>query len=92
VFTEVEPPRALVWRTGGLWGRIDSTQWRIDLQPIADVTSIVQTYQVLHVAPGLARVYWLLIKAHRDRRAALADDLDRLAALAVTQTTRGTRT
>ena len=86
VFTVVEPPRALVWRTGGLWGRVDSTQWRIDLEPVAGGTRIVQTYQVLRVAPGLDRVYWRLIKAHRDRRAALADDLDRLAALAVTQT------
>jgi uncharacterized protein YndB with AHSA1/START domain len=86
VFTAVEPPRALVWRTGGLWGRVDSTQWRIDLEPVAGGTRIVQTYEVLRVAPGLDRVYWRLIKAHRDRRAALADDLDRLAALAVTQT------
>ena len=86
VFSVVEPPRALVWRTGGLWGRVDSTQWRIDLEPVGAGTRIVQTYQVLRVAPGLDRVYWRLIKAHRDRRAALADDLDRLAALAVTET------
>jgi uncharacterized protein YndB with AHSA1/START domain len=85
VFTVVDPPRALVWRTGGLWGRADSTQWRFDLEPVAGGTRIVQTYQVLHVAPGLDRVYWVLIKPHRDRRAALADDLERLAALAVTQ-------
>jgi len=83
VFTVVEPPRALVWRTGGLWGRVDRTQWRIDLEPVADGSRIVQTYQVLRVAPGLDRVHWRLIKAHRDRRAALADDLERLAALAV---------
>ena len=86
VFTVVEPPRALAWRTGGLWGRVDSTQWRLDLEPVAGGTRIVQTYQVLRVAPGLDRVYWRLVKAHRDRRAALADDLDRLAALAVTPT------
>ncbi len=91
VFTVVEPPRALVWRSGGLWGRVDSTQWRIDLDSIAEGTRIVQTYQVLHVAPGLDRVYWRLIKAHRDRRAALADDLERLAALAITQTEPVTR-
>ena len=83
VFTVVEPPRALAWRTGGLWGRVDSTQWRIDLEPVGAGTRIVQTYQVLRVGPGLDRVYWRLIKAHRDRRAALAEDLDRLAALAV---------
>ena len=86
VFTLVEPPRAIAWRTGGLWGRVDSTQWRLDLEPVQGGTRIIQTYQVLRVAPGLDRVYWRLIKAHRDRRAALADDLDRLAALAVTQT------
>lgn len=86
VFTAVEPPRTLVWRTGGLWGRVDSTQWRLDLEPVAGGTRIVQTYQVLHVASVLDRVYWRLIKAHRDRRVALADDLDRLAALAVSQT------
>lgn len=86
VFTEVEPPRVLAWRTGGLWGRVDSTQWRLDLEPVAGGTRIVQTYQVLRVAPGLDRVYWRLIKAHRDRRAALADDLGRLAALAVAPT------
>jgi hypothetical protein len=45
----------------------------------------MQTYDVLHVAPGLDCVYWLLIKAHRDRRDALARDLQRLAALAETQ-------
>jgi hypothetical protein len=64
---------------------VDSTEWRIDLEPVPGGTRIVQTYQVLHVAPGLDRVYWRLIKAHRDRRAALANDLERLGALAVTQ-------
>lgn len=86
VFTVVDPPRALAWRTGGLWGRLDCTEWRLALEPVAGGTRIVQTYQVLRVAPGLDRVYWRLVKAHRDRRAALADDLERLAALAVTET------
>ena len=85
VFTVVEPPRTLVWQTGGLWGKVDSTRWRIDLEPVAGGTRIVQTYQVLRVAPGMDRLYWRLIKAHRDRRQALAGDLDRLAELAVTQ-------
>lgn len=90
VFTAVDPPRALSWRTGGLWGKADSTEWRIDLEPLAQGTRIVQTYRVLRVAPGLDRVYWLLIKAHRDRRQALEGDLDRLAELAVTQADPGT--
>lgn len=92
VFTIVDPPRQLAWRTGGLWGRADRTEWRITLEPVPEGTRIVQTYAVLHVAPGLDRVYWLLIKAHRDRRDALDQDLRRLAALAETQapTTRAT--
>lgn len=89
VFTVVEPPRVLAWRTGGLWGKMDSTQWRIELEPVAGGTRIVQTYHVLHVAPGLERVYWKLIKEHRDRRQALADDLERLAALALRQAESG---
>lgn len=82
VFTVVEPPRTLAWRTAGLLGRADSTEWRIDLEPVPGGTKIVQTYRVLHVAPGLDRVYWRLVKAHRDRRAALEGDLRRLAELA----------
>ncbi|AZZ81453.1 SRPBCC family protein [Gordonia alkanivorans] len=82
VFTVVEPPRVLAWKTIGLMGKIDSTEWRITLEPEAGGTRIVQAYDMLHVAPGFDRIYWLLIKGHRDRRAALAEDLDRLAALA----------
>ena len=82
VFTVVDPPRQLVWRTGGLWGRADRTEWRITLEPVPEGTRIVQTYDVFHVAPGLDRVYWLLVRGHRDRREALAQDLRRLAALA----------
>lgn len=85
VFTVVEPPRTLAWRTAGLWGRVDSTEWRIILEPADGGTRIVQTYQVLHVAPGLDRIYWWLIKPHRDRREALGEDLHRLAALAAAE-------
>ncbi|WP_068163146.1 SRPBCC family protein [Rhodococcus phenolicus] len=82
MFTAVDAPRTLAWKTVGLWGKVDSTEWRIDLEPAGTGTRIVQSYDVLHVAPGLDRVYWLLVKAHRDRRDALADDLQRLARLA----------
>ena len=85
VITAVDPPRTLVWRTAGLWGKADSTEWRITLEPVGGGTRIVQTYDVLHVAPGLDRLYWLLVKAHRDRREALVSDLDHLAALAASE-------
>jgi uncharacterized protein YndB with AHSA1/START domain len=82
VFTVVDPPRHLAWRTCGLWGHVDSTDWSITLEPRRDGTRIVQTYDVVHVAPGVDRLYWLLITAHRDRSDALVQDVDRLAGLA----------
>ena len=33
VFTVVDPPRHLAWRTVGLWGHVDSTEWHITLDP-----------------------------------------------------------
>ena len=89
VITVVEEPRELAWRTCGLWSAMDSTQWRIELERDGSGTRIVQTYDLVRVAPGLDRVYWLIVKAHRDRRDALTDDLHRLAALAVTEAQPG---
>lgn len=82
VFTVVDEPRTLAWKTVGLWANVDSTEWRIDLEPTETGTRIVQSYNVVHVAPGAEQVYWLLVKAHRDRSGALGDDMQRLAALA----------
>ncbi len=82
VFTVVDPPRRLAWRTVGLWGHVDSTDWDITLEPVEAGTRILQTYDVGHVAPGMDKVYWALITAHRDRSHALERDVDRLARLA----------
>jgi uncharacterized protein YndB with AHSA1/START domain len=82
VFTVVDPPRHLAWRTCGLWSRVDSTEWHLILEPQGADTRIVQTYDVVHVLPGVDRLYWLLITAHRDRSDALVRDVDRLARLA----------
>ena len=82
VFTVVDEPRTLAWKTVGLWGKVDSTEWRIDLEPIETGARIIQSFNVVHVAPGADPIYWLLIKAHRDRSGALGSDMQRLAALA----------
>ena len=74
--------RHLAWIKVGLWGHVDSTEWRITLEPEGNGTRIVQSYDVVHVLPGVDKVYWLLITAHRDRSDALVQDVDRLAALA----------
>ncbi|MFW0794492.1 SRPBCC family protein [Gordonia sp. CPCC 205515] len=84
-FTVVEPPRTIGWKTLGLLGKIDRTDWRIELTPTPTGTRVVQTYDVTYVAPGFDRIYWVLVKAHRDRRDALTDDLRRLGELAVHQ-------
>lgn len=81
-FTVVEPPHVLAWKTRGLMAVLDCTEWRITLEPHGRGTRIVQTYEVLRIAPGLDRIYWFLVKGHRDRRAALGEDLGRLAELA----------
>ena len=62
VFTVVDEPRTLAWKTVGLWANVDSTEWRIDLEPTETGTRIVQSYNVVHVAPGAEQVYWLLVK------------------------------
>jgi hypothetical protein len=80
--TALDEPREIAWRTGGLMGALDSTQWRIELRRDGDVTRIIQTYDLVRVAPGMDRFYYLIVKAHRDRRDALTDDLRRLGALA----------
>ncbi|HET7821452.1 MAG TPA: SRPBCC family protein [Ornithinibacter sp.] len=91
LFTVVDPPRHLAWRTVGLWGHVDSTEWHITLETHGDGTRIVQSYDVIHVLPGVDRIYWRLITAHRDRSDALAQDVDRLAALAVVAARTGPR-
>jgi hypothetical protein len=84
-FTVVDHPRELVWITGGLLGLGDRTEWRVVLEPVEGGTRIVQTYDVVHAAPGIDRFYGTFVKAHRDRREALTGDLQRLAALAAAE-------
>lgn len=86
VFVDVDPPRTLAWRTGGLMGRWDSTEWRIELEATRSGTRIVQSYHIVRGSRLMARLYWLVVKAHRDRREALDSDLDRLARLAEAET------
>ena len=48
VVTDVEPGRSLAWRTIPTWRFVDSTEWRITLEPLdAEHTRIAQTYQVV---------------------------------------------
>ena len=75
-------PMALVWRTVPSPLYPDSSEWRITVHATADGTRIEQTFEVLKIPRLLDPVYATLIPGHRDRTAALTEDLRRLAAVA----------
>ena len=57
-------------------------EWRITLERLDDGTRISQHFRVLRAPKALAVLYALVIPAHRDRTAALVEDLQRLGAVA----------
>ena len=62
----------------------DQTEWRISIERDGDVTTIVQTFEVLKLGPVMERLFHLLIPAHHDRMDTLRDDMRRLASVAET--------
>ena len=82
--TVVDNERELAWRTIPTAIYRDSTDWSIKVEPIDDGarTRLTQTYQVTKIGPVLDRIFYLIVPAHRDRLAALTEDLQRLGALA----------
>lgn len=77
-----DPPHELVWRTVPSRLLPDSTVWRITLQPEGDGTRITQRFDVVQLSPAFDRLLWRVAPPHRDRRAALAEDLRRLGEVA----------
>lgn len=77
-----EAPRRFRFRTVPTRIFRDSTLWTFDLAPVAGGTRITQHYEVLQLHPLLDRLFYALMPAHRDRSAALQEDLERLAAAA----------
>ena len=75
-------PYELVWRTVSTVLYPDSTEWAIRLQPDDDGTVIEQTFEVTKAPKVLDVVYAFLVPTHRDRTAALADDLRSLGEVA----------
>ncbi len=78
----VAEPYEIIWRTVPTTLYPDSTIWRIGLQPTVDGTRIEQTFRVVRAPRGFDLLYGALVPAHRDRTAALTEDLHRLGALA----------
>ncbi|MFI5044140.1 MAG: SRPBCC family protein [Acidimicrobiales bacterium] len=81
--TTVESPRSISWSTIRTRRFPDSTDWTIELEPLADGgTRIVQRYRVTSINPVMNRLYWLMVPAHRDRTEALRNDLVAIGRLA----------
>ena len=75
-------PYELVWITVPTAVYPDSSEWRISLAESDGGTTISQQFRVLRAPKVLALLYALVIPSHRDRTAALVEDLTRLGAVA----------
>lgn len=78
----VHPPREVAWRTVPTPLYPDSTEWRLELEPVGDGTRITQSFRVLRAPWLLDPFYALIIPAHRDRDARLTQDLARIGTAA----------
>jgi hypothetical protein len=79
-------PYELVWRTVSTALYPDSTEWKIALRSAGELTEIEQSFRVVRGTRLLAFVFGALLPAHRDRTAALTEDLRRLGDLAMSPT------
>jgi hypothetical protein len=77
-----DAPHELAWRTVPTRRYPDSTLWRITIEPVDGGTRIVQSYEILHINPIVGALFWLLIPRHRDRTAALEQDVRTLGDVA----------
>ena len=87
----VDAPQQIAWRTIPTPLFVDSTHWRISLEPAGTGTRIVQTFQVTRCPRWWE---WIVARAnprHIDRSAALTEDLHRIGAAAAADTRRTRR-
>jgi len=75
-------PHELVWRTVPTTFYPDSSEWRIVVAEHDGGSMIEQCFEVIRAPKVLDLLYARLIPAHRDRTAALTDDLRRLGDVA----------
>ena len=78
----VDPPRQIAWRTISTPLFVDSSDWRITLEPVGAGTRIVQTFAVTKCPRWWEWIVMRFVPWHIDRSAALTDDLRRIAAIA----------
>ena len=78
----VDPPHTLSWRTVPTRRYPDSTVWTLTIEPDGTGSRVEQRFEVLKINPIAERIFYLLVKPHRDRSAALREDIGRLVAVA----------
>ena len=84
--------RTISWRTVPTKLRYrDSTIWTYELEPTERGCRITQRFEVVQLGPLMDRLFYAAIPAHRDRSAALADDVRRLGEHAATLVPRDGR-
>lgn len=77
-----ESPRTISWRTVPTRLYPDSTVWTYELTPTDQGCRITQRFEVLKLNPVFDRLFYAIIPAHRDRSAALAEDVRRIGEVA----------
>lgn len=82
----VDAPRQIVWRTIPTRLFVDSTDWRISLEPDGEGTRIVQTFQVTRCPDWWDWLVAHLNTPHIDRSTALTADLHRIGDVAANDT------
>ena len=78
-----DEPRTISWRTVPTRLYRDSTIWTFELEPTEAGCRITQRFEVVMIGPIMDRLFYAAIPAHRDRSAALTDDIRRLGEHAV---------
>jgi len=81
----VAAPHQIAWRTIPTLLFVDSTDWRIDLEPAGQGTRIVQTFQVTRCPRWWEWIVARLNSPHIDRSAALTADLQRIGEVAAAE-------
>jgi hypothetical protein len=75
-------PYQLTWRTVPTTFFPDSSEWQIAPEKVDGGTAITQHFHVLRAPKVLSVLYAGMIPSHRDRTAALVEDLERLGEIA----------
>jgi len=78
----VDAPRQIAWRTIPTALKVDSTDWRISLEPAGAGTKIVQTFQLTKCPRWWEWILARINPLHLDRSAALTEDLRRIGVIA----------